>query len=185
MTILKIILIWLCISADNFSVSNASTSKMPNFIRKDALKFAGFCTFFHVLFFVLGWIFAYTLKDALFSINYWLAFSMLFLVGVGMILNAIEKTLSLYKKDLIDERYLTIISVLLSLKTILLGFGLKMIGTPMFMSTLLLIVFVFLSVWIGYFLKGKNVLKISKITEIVGGVILIILSLSVLIQFSR
>ena len=185
MTIIKVILIWLCISADNFSVSNASTAKMPTFVRKDALKFAGFCTFFHLVFFVLGWIFAYTLKDSLFSINYWLAFSMLFLVGVGMILNAIEKTLSLYKKDFIDEQYLTVIAVVLSLKTILLGFGLRMVGTPMFLSAILLAIFVFLFVWMGYFLKGEKILRVSKVSEIVGGIILIILSLSVLIQFSR
>jgi len=55
----------------------------------------------------------------------------------------------------------------------------------MFLSAILLAIFVFLFVWMGYFLKGEKILRVSKVSEIVGGIILIILSLSVLIQFSR
>jgi len=185
MSILKVILIWICISADNFSVANASSIKMEKFDRKDALKFSGFCTFFHVIFFLLGWFFAFLLIEWLEPINYWMAFSMFFLIGVGMILNALEKTLSLYKKDLIDEKYLSLISIIISMKSLLLGFGLAIIGTKMFLALILLAVFVFFSVWMGYFLRNTTMLKTSKTVEIIGGIILIIISLSVLVQFSR
>jgi len=181
MDLLSITLIALVLSFDTFAVSVSSGLKNTKLKFFEALKIAFFLAFFQAAMPALGWFAGSSLKNTFAEFDHWIAFSLLFLIGLKMIFDGFSKKEN--KKDINPLHFptLLLLSIATSIDALVVGFSFAFLQVNIFFSVIIIGTITGIVAMMGM-LFGKNVSgKLGNKAEIAGGLILIGIGLKILL----
>ena len=179
--LIELILIAIGLSFDTFAVS-ISTGLTNNKIRFiQGVKVALVLAFFQTLMPLIGWLGGVQVGRLMSDFDHWIAFGLLFLLGVKMIADTFEKE----EERKINPMMLSVLIYLglaTSVDALVVGVSLALISTDIYLALAVIGFTTFMAAMIGMLL-GKNATgKLGKNIEVLGGLILIGIGTKILIE---
>ncbi len=178
----EVLIVGLVLSADSFSAAIAMGHRP--FSEKDAFKFAISSGGAEALVATVGAIAGKKIISQFAAIDHWIAFTLLLLVAVHMAYEGIRDLLSKEVKDeVLNFHSLTkilIVSFATSLDAFGVGIGLGIQSKPIYPFIISIGLWAFVTTLIGLHLARKLSEKFGPIMNIVGALVLIIMSIKML-----
>ena len=181
MSFLTILSIAVALSMDAFSVSICKGLTTKKFSIKTALSCGIWFGIFQALMPLIGYFLGIQFESLITSIDHWIAFGLLFLIGVNMIREAFgdEDDKNTSKND---SKTMFLLAIATSIDALAIGVTFAFLQVMIWKSILIIgvttFIFSFAGVAIGNFFGSKY----SKPSSIVGGVILILIGLKILLE---
>jgi putative Mn2+ efflux pump MntP len=174
-------------SSGIFAIGIVSGKKLgscynSNVVLKTALVFVVANLIALSLSFILGNLLTPVLKDVL----PWIAFSFLFLIGVRLLLESVEKSPSLNYTDIVQNSYMIRVAVQSSVDYFFLGFVLALVsGGSLLLALFISAIFSFLAMTLGLS-HGHSFAKtvLGNRLQRVAGVIVVIIAVKFLLTFN-
>ena len=188
MNILTIILTGIGLSMDAFAVSLSKGFCLRRDIFRNALKISIFFGVSQAIMPLIGWLCGIYFESYIKSIDHWVAFILLSLLGGKMIYESLKEDDSetsiecSLEEDKLNNKDLLILAVATSIDALAVGISFAFLNVNIIESITVIGVVTFIICFAGVYL-GKalgNILK--KYSEIIGGVILIFIGCKILIE---
>lgn len=182
MEIFNIIIIAFGLAMDAFAVSITSGLSIKNLKIKHAFLIAVFFGMFQAFMPIIGWFAGLGLREFIESVDHWVAFILLSVIGCKMIYESIKIESIERRTNPLNIYILLMLSIATSIDALAVGisFSILMISiiTPIIIIGVVTFLLSFFGVYIGnkkgHFFEGK--------IEILGGIILIFIGLKILIE---
>ena len=182
MPLINIIALAVALAMDAFAVSIAAGITLGKISFRQNFRLAWHFGLFQAMMPVIGWRVGLTVRDYMEAYDHWIAFALLTYVGLGMLREAFGQHEANKKKDPTRGATMVMLSVATSIDALAVGLSLSMLKVSILKPALWIGVVAALFTTIGMHL-GKtlaNTTKISKLAEICGGAILLIIGLNIL-----
>jgi manganese efflux pump family protein len=181
MSILLLFLLGIGLSFDTFAVS-VSCGIVDEKIRFwQAVRIALFFAVFQAVMPIIGWLLGSSFKVYVSSLDHWIAFTLLSIIGLKMIYESLQKV----EDDCFDPHDLKIILTLSFATTIdalVVGVGYAMISVNFILLPVIIGLVTFLVAMMGMFFGKKIGNRFGKRVEIAGGLILISIGVKILAE---
>jgi putative Mn2+ efflux pump MntP len=179
---LNLFLISVSLAMDCFAVSIAggATASRPRIT--DAVKVGVSFGSFQAAMPLIGWLAGFSFKSLIENVDHWVAFSLLGIIGIKMLYEALKKNTGEKKKDITKMPTLLILSVATSIDALVIGITLSLLNIPLYLSVLIIGLFALLFSVTGYMLGNKMGKFVGNKVEIIGGVILMGIGIKILIE---
>jgi putative Mn2+ efflux pump MntP len=174
------ILIGIGLAMDSFAVSLGVGTGQSLTTRRSKLRLALHFGVFQTLMTALGWLAGHTIVHIISAFDHWVAFGLLFFVGVRMIRAGFHPERETYRSDPSKGGLLVLLSLATSMDALAVGLSMAMMGSPVILPALVIGVVTFGMSLVGLFWGYQLGQRFGKRMEIVGGVILIAIGLRVL-----
>ncbi len=182
MDIITIFLIAIGLSFDTFAVSVSTGLVIKQIKFKQALKVAFVLAFLQTAMPLIGWFAGKQISSLIESFDHWLAFVLLFILGVKMIIESFKKEEDKTNFNPLKFSVLIGMGIATSIDALVVGVSFAFIKTNIWLALALIGFITFLVAMLGM-LFGKNVgNKFGKKFEILGGLILISIGVKILIS---
>lgn len=180
--LITFLFIGIGLSFDSFAVS-VSCGLMRREIRfKQAAIVAGSLAFFQALFPLIGWFIGETLKELITSVDHWIAFGLLSLIGIKMIIEGVKKNGSLSDFNPFKLSVLIGLSIATSIDALVVGLSFGFLDMPILFPAIVIGVVTFIASMLGM-LFGKYIpANRSRQSLILGGIILISMGIKILVE---
>jgi manganese efflux pump family protein len=181
MNFFEIFLIGIGLSMDCFAVSvGFGTSR--KLLWKDLIRMALFFGFFQGMMTFAGWWTGDTLKQLIESVDHWIAFSILSLIGIRMILESFKHEKEKTSIDIRKFKILVSLSVATSIDALMTGVSFGFINVDIIMATILISTVTFIVTLIGGKLGEKATFIPARRAELIGGIVLILIGVKILFE---
>ena len=181
MGLLGMIFLGLGLSFDTFAVS-VSTGLIKNSIKFwQAVRIASVLAFFQALMPLLGWFGGSQIAEYISSIDHWIAFGLLSIIGTKMIFDSF-KTEDDKKMNPFLFKVVVLMGLATSIDALIVGVSLAFIEINIYQSVVIIGIVTFLAAMIGMLLGKSANGKLGKRVEIIGGLILFGIGLKILIE---
>lgn len=181
MTILEIILVALALSMDAFAVSICKGLSMKKYKFKNSLVIGLYFGLFQALMPILGYFLASSFKSIVERFDHWIAFILLFLIGLNMIKESFSQNV-IEKSDKLDFKSMFILSLATSIDALAVGISFAFLKTNIMISSLVIGIITFILSIIGVIIGNRFGNKFQNEAELIGGIILIIIGLKILLE---
>jgi putative Mn2+ efflux pump MntP len=181
MTFFEIFLIGIGLSMDCFAVS-VSFGTSRKLLWKDLTRMALFFGFFQGMMTFLGWWVGDALKQIIGSVDHWVAFSILSVIGIRMIIESFKHE---KERKLIDVRKLRILlslSVATSIDALMTGVSFGFIHVEIIKATILIFAVTLVVTLIGGKLGEKATFIPARKAELIGGIMLILIGAKIVLE---
>lgn len=176
------LLIGVGLSFDSFAVSVSIGLLRPKIRFQQACKVAAPLALFQAAFPVIGWYIGSVIGDLVASVDHWIAFGLLVLIGGNMIKEGLKNNSSLKTVDPFKISILIGLSVATSIDAFVVGITFGFLETPVYLLSVVVGPVTFIASMLGL-LFGKYIsVKRSHQSLIIGGIILILLGTKILIE---
>lgn len=181
MNFLTLISLAIALSMDAFSVSICKGLTTKEFSIKTAISCGLWFGFFQALMPVIGYFLGIQFESLITSIDHWIAFGLLFLIGANMIREAFgdEDDKNSSKNDI---KTMFLLAIATSIDALAIGVTFAFLQVNIWTAILIIgvttFIFSFVGVAIGNFFGSKY----SKPASIIGGVILILIGTKILLE---
>ena len=91
MNIIELLILSIGLSMDSFAVSTCKGMAMKKLSIKKALIMAAYFMGFHIVMILMGYLLGSTYERFITSIDHWIAFALLAMIGASMIKDAFDK----------------------------------------------------------------------------------------------
>lgn len=176
-----IVLIALSLAMDSFSVSiTKGFTTTKNRMSIEALKTGFFFGSFQAIMPVIGWIIGLSIVELISGFDHWIAFGLLFIIGLRMIYEVLKKE----SKQIVSSssfKVLVILSIATSIDALAVGLSLSFLDTSIIMPAIIIGIITFSLSFSGVYLGKKFGAYFEKI-GVLGGIILIIIGLRILLE---
>ena len=181
MGIIELLLISISLSMDSFAVSICKGLSMKKFDIKKGIVIGLYFCIFHVLMIVFGYTLGNVFENIINSIDHWIAFILLLIIGLNMIKEAIlEEDDS--SNDKTDIKTMLPLSLATSIDALALGITFSFFKVNLLLSILLIGSIVFIVAVIGTKIGNRFGRKYESKAQILGGIILILIGLKILLE---
>ena len=177
----RILLIAFSLSLDAFAVSVAYGIDLKNIKIKDGVLIGFFFGFFQAAMPVLGYFFGAFFYEFIKNISNIVSFAILFLIGLKMIYEAFSLKEE-EKKAVLAIRKLFLFAIATSIDAFAIGITFSFREINIFFSVVIIGVITFFVSLFGVFLGKKVGFLISEKSEMIGGIILIVLAFKMLFE---
>jgi len=176
------LLIGIGLSFDSFAVS-VSCGLMKQEIKfRQATLVAGSLAFFQAVFPVIGWFFGTKVNDLIASVDHWIAFGLLALIGIKMIIEGAKPEGMLKRFNPFNFRVLVGLSVATSIDALVVGLSFGFLDVPILFPVVVIGGVTFIASMLGM-LFGKSVpAKRSHQSIILGGIILTAMGIKIIAE---
>lgn len=181
MSVIEIIFISFGLSMDCFAVA-LSVGACRKMAWKDTLRMALLFGLFQGLMPLAGWLIGNSMHELIESIDHWIAFGILSLIGSKMIWQALQKDHENESGDIRKLSVLLPLSVATSIDALITGIGFGFIRVNILLAVILITVITFLVSVTGAKLGEKTTFIPAKWAELFGGIVLIAIGIKVLIE---
>ena len=184
MTLLDFITIFLIaigLCFDSFAVSVSSGLMMKHINFFDAIKIAFSLAFFQGLMPLIGWVAGKKIASYLSDYDHWIAFVLLFLIGLKMIWES-QKPEEEKTFNPLNIWYVIYMSIATSIDALVVGLSFAFIKTDIYTSIIIIGSVTFITAMLGILFGKKAGAHLGKRMEIFGGIILIIIGFKILIE---
>ena len=170
-----IFLIALSLSMDAFAVSIANG--ISCFSKKTALKQGLTFGFFQFLMPLLGWFLGISVKSYMEAIDHWIAFSLLALIGGGMIIDSFKK-----EKEKSTSKNLLLQAIATSIDALATGVSFAILDVNIIWASAIIGIVAFVLSYIGGILGNHLGQFLEKKASIAGGIVLIAVGVKILLE---
>jgi putative Mn2+ efflux pump MntP len=170
----------LCFDTFAVSVSFGLVKKEIRFMQ--ASRIAIILAFFQALFPVAGWFIGMSVKNFLSSFDHWIAFGLLFMIGVRMIYEGLRGEEERKEFNPMKMGVLLGIAVATSIDALVVGLSFGFLDTNIMVPALIIGMVTFLASMLGMLFGKKIPGKTSQRSVIIGGILLILIGVKILIE---
>ena len=183
MNILLVFPIALALAMDAVAVSVGLSLSQKGLSRSQIFRLAVSFGFFQFMMPVLGWLAGQTVMDIIRSIDHWVAFGLLLLIGTKMIYESFRKQDK--KKSRGDQTrglFLLILSVATSIDALAVGLSFAALELPIFVPALIIGLVAFILTIVGTKIGPLFGRLVGKRAELIGGSVLILIGIKILMD---
>lgn len=149
---------------------------------KQAVFVAASLALFQGFFPIIGWFLGMKFNDLIVSVDHWIAFGLLAIIGIKMIIEGVKPDGVLKNFNPFSLRVLLGLSVATSIDALVVGLSFGFLDLPILLPVIVIGVVTFIASMLGM-LFGKNVpAKRSQQSIVLGGIILIAMGIKILIE---
>lgn len=182
MEFLTIFLIAIGLSADSFAVSITSGLVLNKIDFRNAAKIAFSLGFFQALMPTIGWLIGVKIQKYIESFDHWIAFGLLFIIGIKMILESLKSDEEDKNFNPLNPKVLMMMSLATSIDALVVGISFAFIDYNWFVSGFIIGAVTFIISMLGILFGKKMGSRFGSKMEIVGGIILIFIGVRILFQ---
>jgi putative Mn2+ efflux pump MntP len=180
--LVTIFLIALALSMDAFAVSITNGMIIKKFVPTIAFKISFSFGFFQAIMPLIGWGMTYNFRKYIEAFGHWIAFGLLFIIGLKMIFEAIYHKDETKKINICSNHYILLLAIATSIDALIAGIGFALIPVPIILIISIIGITTFLVSLIGIIIGLKYGNIFGNKVEILGGIILIIIGAKILFQ---
>lgn len=181
MTLFEIILIALGLAMDALAVSICKGLSMRSFNLKNSLIIGSYFGIFQALMPLLGYLLGTTFSELVVSIDHWIAFILLSIIGLKMINDSL-KSENNDKNDKLDMKTMIGLAIATSIDALAIGITLAFFKISILKVILIIGFITFTISFIGVIIGNKFGDKFQGKAEIIGGGILVLIGLKILLE---
>ena len=184
MSFIELLLIAVGLSMDAFSVSICKGLTTKRFSWRMALTCGLWFGLFQVLMPIIGYFLGAQFQHLIESIDHWIAFGLLFLIGANMIREAVwgDKDDDIPENGSLGFKTMFFLAVATSIDALAVGVSFACIQVKLWSSVLVIGITTFLFSVLGVKIGNVFGSKFEKSAEITGGIILILIGLKILLE---
>ena len=182
MSIVELLLIAIGLSMDAFSVSVCKGLTTKRFSWRMALTCGLWFGFFQALMPVIGYFLGVQFQHLIESIDHWIAFALLVLIGANMIREAVWGKDDHEHDGSLDVKTMLFLAVATSIDALAAGISFACVQVKIWSSVLIIGVTTFLFSVLGVRIGNVFGSKFEQSAEIVGGIILILIGIKILLE---
>ena len=182
MSFVEILLIGIGLSMDAFSVSVCKGLATKKFSWKMALICGLWFGIFQALMPLIGYLLGVQFEQFITSIDHWIAFGLLFLIGANMIREALSRKEDESADSSLGFKTMLLLAVATSIDALAVGISFACIQVKIWSSVLIIGVTTFLFSVLGVKIGNVFGSKFERSAGIVGGIILILIGLKILLE---
>ena len=177
MKLYEVIIIAISLAMDTFTVSVCKGITMKSIKYKDAVIISLYFGLFQSLMPLIGYIFGFSF-DNVSKIDHFVAFVLLFGIGISMILESKENQ-KLNNK--IDFKTMLPLSIATSIDALAVGITFAFLNVNIIISSILIGLITFSISFVGVSIGNKFGSKYGNIAELIGGILLILMGVRILL----
>lgn len=187
MGFIELLLLAVGLSMDAFAVSICKGLKMRKINYGHACVIGAFFGGFQAIMPLIGWLLGKQFEKYITSIDHWIAFILLGIIGGKMVYEAIkgeddENEKDGEKNDVLDIKELFILAVATSIDALAVGITFAFLKVSILPSILTIGVTTFLFSIIGVAIGNRFGAKYKSKAEVAGGIILILIGIKILLE---
>lgn len=182
MSFVEILLIGIGLSMDAFSVSVCKGLTTKKFSWKMAMTCGLWFGIFQALMPVIGFFLGSQFEQFITSIDHWIAFGLLLLIGANMIREAVWGKEDHEHNGAMDFKTMLLLAIATSIDALAVGISFACIQVKIGPSVLVIGLTTFLFSVLGVKIGNVFGTKFEKGAEVVGGIILILIGLKILLE---
>ncbi len=181
MTILEILLISISLAIDAFSVSICKGLSMKKMDYKKAIIIALYFGIFQMIMPIIGYLLGNTFESIITSIDHYIIFALLGFIGINMIKDSYTKENKIIE-DTIAFKNMIVYSLATSIDALAVGITFSFLKTNIMLSSTIIGITAFIFSFIGVKIGNRFGNKHEKKSQLLGGIILILLGIKILIE---
>lgn len=175
-------MIGLGLSFDSFAVSVSIGLLKPKIRFFQACKIAASLAIFQGVFPVIGWYIGNVIEDLILSVDHWISFGLLLIIGGKMIYEGLKEESSIINLDPFKITVLIGLSIATSIDAFVVGITFGFLEAPIIFPAAVIGGVTFIASMLGL-LFGKNIpAKRSHQSLIIGGIILVLIGAKILVE---
>jgi putative Mn2+ efflux pump MntP len=182
MGIIEIILLGISLAMDAFAVSICKGLSMKKINWKKAIIIGLYFGVFQALMPIVGYLLGSTFESFVTSIDHWIAFGLLVLIGGNMIKEGLQEEESENCNDNVDFKTMIVLAIATSIDALAVGITFAFLDVNMPIATSIIGIITFAVSIIGVKIGNKFGSKYENKAEITGGIILILIGLKILLE---
>ncbi len=176
MKLYEVIIIAISLAMDTFTVSICKGITMKKLSYKDAIIISLYFGLFQSLMPLIGYIFGFSF-DNISKIDHFVAFVLLFGIGISMIL---ESTDSEELDNKVDFKTMIPLAIATSIDALAVGITFAFLKVNIIISSILIGIITFSISFIGVLIGNRFGSKYGSIAELIGGILLILMGIRIL-----
>ncbi len=170
------------LSFDSFAASLSCSLMKPEIRFRQALPIAFSLTFFQAGFPVIGWLAGNRLNDLIRSVDHWIAFLLLTIVGLRMIWEGTQQRSTLQHINPFKAGVILGLSIATSVDALVVGLSFGFLEMPILFPVVIIGAVTFLASMLGM-LFGKSIsAKRSRQSLILGGILLAGMGIKIVLE---
>ena len=177
----ELFLIGIGLSMDAFAVAICKGLGMERINKRDTLLLALFFGGFQALMPTLGFLLGYRFESFITSIDHWIAFILLALIGGNMIREALGKDEE-HENDDFSFKAMLPLAVATSIDALAVGISFAFLGVDIVQAALLIGATTFVLSGVGIYVGNVFGAKYKSKAELLGGAVLILIGLKILLE---
>lgn len=181
MGVVEIFLLGVGLAMDAFAVSICKGLSMKKMEWKKAIIIALYFGVFQALMPVIGYLLGVGFEEKITSIDHWIAFGLLLIIGINMIREAFDKKEN-DENDSVDFKSMIVLAIATSIDALAVGVTFAFLKVNLIFAVAVIGIVTFIISICG--VKIGNVFgdKYESKAEITGGIILILLGIKILLE---
>lgn len=181
MSLIELLLISIGLAMDAFAVSICKGLSIKSFAFKKGILIGLYFGVFQGFMPLIGYLLGTSFEDVITSVDHWIAFVVLSLIGLNMIYESFSNDKESYN-DKVDFKTMIPFAIATSIDALAVGITFAFLKVNILISVLLIGIITFILSFIGVKIGNKFGNKFDKKAQIIGGIILIIIGLKILFE---
>ena len=181
MGILELILIAIGLGMDAFAVSICKGISMSKMNWKKAIIIGLYFGIFQALMPVIGFTLGKTFENLVTSIDHWIAFGLLLIIGIKMIIDAFKED-NISVNDSINWKVMVILAIATSIDALAVWITFAFLQVNLLLAVSIIGIITFILCVIGTKIGNNFGNKFENKAEILGGIVLIFIGVKILLE---
>ena len=181
MGLLEILFLGIALSMDAFAVSVCKGLSMKKMQWKKVAVIALYFGAFQALMPIIGYFLGAAFRDIVESVDHWIAFFLLALIGIKMIWDALHPEENA-QTDKTDAKTMLLLAVATSIDALAVGITFAFLKTNILLAAFLIGMTTFVISFCGVKIGNRFGDRFEKHAALLGGVILILIGLKILLE---
>lgn len=181
MGILELILIAIGLGMDAFAVSICKGISMPKMNWKKAIIIGLYFGIFQAVMPVIGYTLGKAFENLVTSIDHWIAFGLLLIIGIKMLIDAFKDD-NVSVNDSVNWKVMLILAIATSIDALAVGITFAFLQVNLLLAVLIIGIITFILCVIGTKIGNNFGNKFENKAEILGGIVLILIGVKILLE---
>lgn len=181
MGILELILIAIGLGMDAFAVSICKGISMQKMNWKKAIIIGLYFGIFQALMPVIGFSLGKAFENLVTSIDHWIAFALLLIIGIKMIIEAFKED-NVSVNDSVNWKVMIILAIATSIDALAVGITFAFLQVNLLLAVSIIGIITFILCVIGTKIGNNFGNKFENKAEILGGIVLILIGVKILLE---
>ncbi len=184
LSFLELLLIAIGLSMDSFAVSLTSGS-LQCITHKKGLKIALVFALFQAIMPVLGWLLGTSFRDMAEKVDHWIAFSLLLIIGLKMIVEALKNKPEERKFNINKNYVLVMLALATTIDAFVVGISFGFLEVSILKASIIIGIITFIFSYGGICLGKLNRFIKPRTAELIGGLVLILMGIKILLEHNK
>lgn len=181
MNLLTSLIVAIAVCLDSFAIAITIGIAAKKVKIRQAIKAAVILAAIQGVMVIIGWFIVTQTKSAISSIDHWIGFGILTIVGGRMVYEGLKKKKDRKVFDPFRLSVLVTLAIASSIDALAVGVSLTIINANIFITATTVTVLTFVMAFLGIFIGERKGKLLGDRMEIVGGVTLILIGISFLV----